>query len=623
MIIKRLRNLYVILDTKTRRRIPVAFILMIISNLIEIAGMAMAFPLVHVMVEQEAFRETPYLLFLYNLLNVNSVEQFILVLIFLVFGLIIFRNIAMVLIVRWQTRFIVTAEILVSEKLLRKYINAPYEFFLIRTVTELVTNVMGTSSAAFRGFITPSMIIASEIFTVLAILFGLAAINPLILLIGLVSFSGVSVAFYYWARERVTKLGSRYIELSRETNASIYQIFGALKEVRVLGRANGLTDRFTLSNRQLGKLNIRRTFFDQLPRTYLEIVFSLAAMAIATTVVLSVPSSQALAFFGLMALVLIRLLPSLGRILTSLQTLRMNGPAAEIIYRDIAGNTEYLDQGLANSLVPEFDTKVNNDIPPPPLPKPTNPDMPLVRLEGVSYSYPRTQQFILDQISLDIRAGESIGIVGASGAGKSTLADIILGFLMPQQGRILINGHSLEGILPSWHAKVGFVPQAPFLMSGSIADNIALGLPQDSIDISAVRRALRLAQAEDFINSLPEKEQTKLRDGGDNISGGQAQRLAVARALYRDPDVLILDEVTSALDAEMEYQLSRMIEAVSGEKTVIIIAHRLSTIQNCDKVLYLENGKIIGFAGFTELQDLCPGFKRMVQLASLNRGRIQ
>ncbi|WNK01371.1 ABC transporter ATP-binding protein [Thalassospiraceae bacterium LMO-JJ14] len=623
MIIKRLRNLYEILDTKTRRRIPVAFVLMIISNLIEIAGMAMAFPLVHVMVEQESFRETPYLLFLYNLLNVSSVEQFILVLIFLVFGLIILRNVAMVLIVRWQTRFIVTAELLVSEKLLRKYIHAPYEFFLIRTVSELVTNVIGTSSAAFRGFITPSMTIASEVFTVSAILFGLAAINPIILLIGLISFTGVSAAFYYWARDRVTKLGSRYIELSRETNASIYQIFGALKEVRVLGRASGLTDRFTHFNRELGKLNVRRTFFDQLPRTYLEIIFSLAAMAIATTVVLSVPSSQALAFFGLMALVLIRLLPSLGRILTSLQTLRMNGPAAEIVYRDITGKAEYLEDDAAHSLGNIFKPSEGKDVPPPPLPKPATPDMPLVRLEDVSYTYPRTNQTILDHISLDIHAGESIGIVGASGAGKSTLADIILGFLKPQQGQILINGHPLEDIMPSWHAKVGFVPQGPFLMRDTIAANIALGLPRESIDLAAAKRALHLAQAEDFVNSLPEKEQTVLSDGGENISGGQAQRVAVARALYRDPDVLILDEVTSALDAEMEYRLSNMIEAVSGDKTVIIIAHRLSTIQNCDKVLYMENGKIIGFAGFIELQDMCPGFKRMVQLASLNRGRIQ
>jgi len=217
-------------------------------------------------------------------------------------------------------------------------------------------------------------------------------------------------------------------------------------------------------------------------------------------------------------------------------------------------------------------------------------------LDAVSYSYPNSDQAGVGDVTLEIRAGEKIGVVGSTGAGKTTLADVILGLLEPDHGRLIADGQDVnEGKLRAWMQSVGYVPQDIFLTDASVAENIALGLPPEDFDYERIHKAARIARIDQFItDELPEGYQTHIGDRGVRLSGGQRQRIGIARALYHDADLIVFDEATSALDNLTEAEVMGAIEALPGDKTVVMVAHRLSTVKRCDRIIVLDKGRLVG-----------------------------
>ena len=217
-----------------------------------------------------------------------------------------------------------------------------------------------------------------------------------------------------------------------------------------------------------------------------------------------------------------------------------------------------------------------------------------IRLDQLFYQYPSTTSPSITNVSLQIKKGESVGIVGTSGAGKSTLVDVILGLLPPTSGRILIDDVDAHSGLRSWQDHIGYVPQHIFLSDETLRRNIAFGVPEDEINNAKIDRAIIQAQLNEFVDSMPDGVNTIVGERGVRLSGGQRQRIGIARALYHNPSVLVLDEASSALDTKTETALMEEIYALQGERTLIIIAHRLSTIEKCDKIFRLEKGKLVG-----------------------------
>jgi ATP-binding cassette, subfamily B, bacterial PglK len=240
-----------------------------------------------------------------------------------------------------------------------------------------------------------------------------------------------------------------------------------------------------------------------------------------------------------------------------------------------------------------------------------------LRLNKVSFTYPNREEAVLKEINLEIRWGESVGLVGPSGTGKSTLVDIILGLLKPSAGQVLIDGKDIFQNLEYWHKKIGYVPQNVYLRDDTIKSNIALGLPETEINQIALQRAISLSKVDKFIESLPDGLETIVGEQGVQLSGGQRQCIGIARALYHDPEILILDEATSSLDNASENQISNMLETLYGKKTLIIVAHRLSTVRNCDQIIFMEQGSITGKGSFETLQEQHSGFKKLVELGSI------
>ena len=275
---------------------------------------------------------------------------------------------------------------------------------------------------------------------------------------------------------------------------------------------------------------------------------------------------------GLFGVAAFRLMPSAARMMGSLQVMRYNLPVVNTLYRELH----------------IFDTS-------PPFQR----ERELLRfanalvLDRVGFSYPNTETPTLRDVSLSITRGTSVGFVGGSGAGKSTLVDVILGLLKPATGRVLVDGIDIQTNLRGWQDQVGYVPQTIYLTDDTLVRNVAFGLPDDQIDKSAVRRAIQAAQLEEFVNELPAGLETLVGERGVRLSGGQRQRIGIARALYHDPPILVLDEATSSLDTANEQGVMAAVNALHGNKTLIIVAHRVSTVAHCDRLFRIEQGTLV------------------------------
>jgi ABC-type multidrug transport system fused ATPase/permease subunit len=234
-----------------------------------------------------------------------------------------------------------------------------------------------------------------------------------------------------------------------------------------------------------------------------------------------------------------------------------------------------------------------------------------IRIEDVTYTYPRGSAPVLNNISLTIPRGSSIAIVGPSGGGKSTLVDILLGLLPPDAGRVRVDGVDTATSVRAWQRNLGYVPQSPYLLDDTLAKNIAFGVPDAEIDKQAVIEAVRMAQLNDLVASLPNGLDTEIGERGVRLSGGQRQRIVIARALYRQPTVLVFDEATSELDNLTELEIAAEIDALSGEKTIVVIAHRMTSVRNCDVIVFLVEGRVADMGTYDELLERNPEFSKL------------
>ena len=302
----------------------------------------------------------------------------------------------------------------------------------------------------------------------------------------------------------------------------------------------------------------------------------------ATLVTTKVLSGQELTgilpVLGLFGAAAFRLLPAVNRSIMSAQTINLNRPLVDVVAADlgliISTATTKSDQShLASS----------------------------ISVKDLSFSYENASAQALTGVSVEIFRGEAVGLVGSSGSGKSTLVDVLLGLLKPTTGRVFVDGTDIHNNLRWWQDQIGYVPQSIFLTDDTLRRNVAFGLPKDEIDEVAIEAAIRSAQLEDFVASLPDGLDTIVGERGVRLSGGQRQRIGIARALYNNPDVLVLDEATSSLDTETEHGVMQAVQALQGEKTVIIVAHRLSTVEYCDRLYRLENARIVDEGTFSEV----------------------
>jgi ATP-binding cassette, subfamily B, bacterial PglK len=566
------RKLSAVLTPKERTRAAVLLGLMIIGSLAETASIGLIIPTMGLMFNAGAAADHPWLQSFLARLGQPSHNQLVVGGILVLFALYLSKAVLLGFLTWKQNRFLFAVRAALSERLFQGYLRQPWSFHLQRNSAQLI-NILATETNQFTAnALLPALIVVAESMVLFGIAILLILAEPtgalvLVALIGLAAWS-----FQRLARDHLLRWGRARLHHEGYRVQHLQQGLGAAKEVILLGREAEFLAQYSAHNvRSTRAVELQNTI-QQMPRLFIE-VFALGGLTILalTMVWQGKPPATVLATLGLFAIAAIRLMPSTSRIVAGLQSLRNAEPVIDTLRR-------------------EFLLLEDRAGPAPNAPLPFN---DRITLEGVTYQYEPAMAPSLCNISLWIPRGASIGFIGGSGAGKSTLVDVILGLLTPTRGQVKVDGVDVLTNLRGWQNQIGYVPQSIFLTDDSLRRNVALGLPEDQIDDTAVRRALRAVQLETFVSNLPEGLETRVGERGVRLSGGQRQRIGIARALYHDPQVLVLDEATSALDTETEEAVMAAVNAFVGQKTLVVVAHRMSTVARCDVLYRLEHGKIV------------------------------
>ncbi|MDO8793551.1 MAG: ABC transporter ATP-binding protein [Vicinamibacterales bacterium] len=466
-----------------------------------------------------------------------------------------------------------------SHRLFSLYLRQPYTFHLQRNSAQLIHNTVSQVDQFTSAIVVPGMILLVESLVFLGLSVMLMTVEPLGTVIVVTVLGAAGWSFHRVTRGSMTRWGEAAQRHEALRFHHLAQGLGGVKDVKLLGRESGFLEQFHTHTAQRARAARLQSTLQQLPRVWLELlaVGGLAALVI-TMLAQGLALAAILPTLGMFAVAAFRLLPSVNRILGTIQLFKYAKPIIDNVYVELSLPT------------PEADTHISRQAP----------FERTLELHHVAYAYPGAANQALSNITLTIQRGESVGFVGPSGAGKSTLVDILLGLLTPVDGEVRVDGHDIQSGLRHWQDQIGYVPQAIFLTDDTLRRNVAFGLPNAQIEEAAVRRAIRAAQLEEFVDGLPAGLDTVVGERGVRLSGGQRQRIGIARALYHDPAVLVLDEATSALDTATERGVMEAVRALQGTKTVIIVAHRLSTVQYCSRLYRLEKGRMVEPGGYSE-----------------------
>lgn len=569
-MLQSIKQIWQILSPLDKRKVVYVLILVMGMACVESAGVISIMPFLAVLSNPQIVETQPFLGKIYTFIGTDSVEQAIVYLgiisLIVVISSAIFKMITQYAV----NRFASLQRHYFSTRLLKIYLQQNYEFFIQRNSSTLVKNILSEVDQLIWNLILPALTIMSYGVVLCAMIAILLVYDPIMAIAtaGILGF--FYSVIYIVIRKKLAKIGQEFSIANQQRYHTCQEALSGIKDVIINDAKNSYIEQFEQSSRLFARHIATRDTLGQVPLNIIETVGYGCLIGLAIfLVLLGKDVSHILPVLGLYGFAAYRMLP-----------------AAQNIYRAIS-QIKFSSQ-ILKVLQPEFDLEKGEGV--------VNVKQELsfekyIRLENISFSYPnRSDQHVLNNFSLEIPKNTSLGIMGKSGSGKSTLMDIMLGLLTPQQGKIYIDDVELtQNNVASWRALVGYVPQFIYLADKTIAENIAFGIPKEQIDFEQVKRVAKLAQLDEFItNNLKHGYDEIVGERGAMLSGGQRQRIGIARALYKNPQVLFMDEATSALDVETEEELNLSIQSLSGKITVIIIAHREATLATCKNIIKLE-----------------------------------
>jgi ABC-type multidrug transport system fused ATPase/permease subunit len=458
----------------------------------------------------------------------------------------------------------------------------------------------------------PAVVIVAELSLVAALFVGLIFVDPVVAVFTLVFFGFLASILQLLLGSWAQKLGRRHADADIGSMVSVQQALRTYREVTVTGRRRLFISRFQHMRWEAARVQADTFILNQVGKYVFEIGLITGGGLLVLFMAVTQNVTAAVAIVTVFLAASSRIFPSLLRLQTSMSTIRNSQGMAHYTYSLI----DALDEGEKNYKV-EQNLESSVEV----LTESIYSEFPgfqaSVCVTDVSLNYPGSSDAALSSISLEISAGQAVALVGTTGAGKSTLADVILGVLVPDSGSVTISGVAPSEAVRKWPGAVAYVPQDVAVLTGTVRENVALGIPSDSIDDTLVWEALKRAQLSTFLESNREGIDTVVGENGVQLSGGQRQRLGIARALYSRPRLLVLDEATSALDAETERTVTETLDSLAGDVTLIVIAHRLATVRHSDQVIYLENGRISGSGTFAEVRSAVPDFDDQAALLGL------
>lgn len=582
------------LDTRNRIFAGILFVLMLLNSAVEAVSLGLILPVLGILADPVGWRQNEYLVKAFEFSGAEDTNSFIIILALGMIVLFVGKNIFVGFMQFAIKVFIWDNIVRISRFYVLSYLHLPYAFHMRKDNAAMLKNITYCIPNIFYGMVQPILMVASEVLVVISIVGILTLAAPLSSLVAVAGLGLVVALIYKVLRKRIAAWGDTVTSSHERMIGTVDQTLAGIKDIKVLGAEEYFVDRFDAVVNENGRAHKYYGTAIQIPRLILETVLvgSLLSALIAS-IYDGATLAEMLPVLGLYGMAAMRLLPSFNRITTNMNNLDFNSAAM----RDLVEDLDVFEiNKSSDSRKNEKAFKFENSI----------------SLDNVGFSYESRDSIALKGVSLSIEKGKWVAFVGPSGAGKSTVANILLGLLKMSNGALLVDGEPVDTESSSWRSRIGFIAQDNFILHDTFRNNIAFGEYGDSIDEARVVQCVADAQLEAVVDKLPMGMDTVIGSAGVMLSGGEAQRLAIARALYHGADIIIMDEPTSALDTETEKAVVASIARLAGEKTIITIAHRLSTIRHCDTIFLLEDGTVTGQGTFDELRETKDVFQRMV-----------
>ena len=579
-----LQKVSYLFDRKQKRQIAGLALLILIGGLLETVGVSMLLPVVQAIMDPEQLMENELVGKVTDALHIETSRQLIILMLGALIALYVVKNAYLLFQTYVQNTFVTRNRNRMISRVMREFLNRPYEEYLGADIPTVFRLTDSDIPNAFQLILVMIQMV-TEIVVAGFLCIVLVVVSPVMSLFIFCIFLGMTLMITKVLKPRLNAIGHKNQQIqSRIAKWRIQSIYG-LKDVKVLHREEFFVRNYYESGAIGADVARNYAVFNNLPRLLIETIF-MASMLLfimlymlrGGNITVLIPQLSAFAVAG------IRVMPGTNRINTYLSEIAYSQPCLDYLYENLTANMKMDVNGSVTGLArgggaqtQEVRTHLQDKI----------------VLDHITYAYPNTEKNIFTDAHMEVKKGQSVGIMGPSGAGKSTVVDILLGLLRVQEGTITCDGANIFDNYADWLSKIGYIPQSIYLIDESIRDNIAFGIDGDKIDDRRIWEVLEEAQLKEFVEELPEGLDTTIGDRGVRISGGQRQRLGIARALYHNPEILVFDEATSALDNDTEKAVMDAINNFHGRKTMVIIAHRLNTIAKCDVIYKVDGEKIV------------------------------
>jgi ATP-binding cassette subfamily B protein len=568
-----LRRLWHHITPRRRVQFGLLLVLMLLTSATEIVSIGAILPFLGILTLPEQFFESPSAQLLVKLLNLTDHTQLLLLLAVIFTVAILLAGVMRLILLWFSTRLSFATGKDLSVSIYRRTLYQSYEVHCSRNSGEIINDILSKANAVVCNIAMPVLTMMSSTLMLAIVIVTLLALNPVI---AMSVFGGLGIIYggiIYLTRKQLLIYGGRIASESNQIIKSLQEGFGGIRDVLIDGSQDTYCQIYQDADASLRRAQGNSMFISQSPRYVIEALGMMLFVTVAYSIAQKTGGvNNAIPMLGALALCAQRLLPVLQQAYISWASIRINQAS-------LKDTLDLLDQPLP-SYVSQLAIQQ----------LPFNRSISLKQLD---FCYNQQRPYVLKQINLTIAKGSRVGIIGTTGSGKSTLLDIVMALLQPTRGVLLIDDEIVTSEnYRSWQANIAHVPQTIFLADSTIENNIAFGVPKDQIDHRRVREAAQQAQIAESIQKWPDKYQSKVGERGIRLSGGQRQRIGIARALYKQANVIIFDEATSALDNETEQEVMQAIESLSKDLTILIVAHRLTTIKNCTQIVELHEGVI-------------------------------